>query len=182
MPIVLSIKKFGFWKDRFHIFMVIATLAVFLLYYYILPTHVPEYYFIGAESIIFIYAASTLALLYKTKAKLFVVAFLGFVLVINLSHLVARWRAPGGYSLEAKEYILKEIKSRQQGKSNFAISYNIDVGQDFGLGYLTRWYGIDPRGNPDTVYEIVIPPTRTKEKIDILSSSKNIGVVIHRNE
>ncbi len=52
-PIILSVKKIGFWKDRFHIYMMVATLVVFLCYYYFLPTHVPEYYFIGVESIIF---------------------------------------------------------------------------------------------------------------------------------
>ncbi len=177
-PIVLSIKKIGFWKDRFHIFMIVTTVMAFLGYYYFLPTHVPEYYFIGAESIVFIYAASTLALLYKTKAKLFLIAFLGFVFVVNFSRLVSLWRSSGGYTLEAKEYILREIKSRQKDNPNFAISYNIDVGQEYGLGYLTRLYGIEPRGKPDTVYEIVIPLSRTKETIDILSPSGNIGVVI----
>lgn len=180
-PIILSIKKVGFWKDRFHIFMIVATVVVFLCYYYFLPTHVPEYYFLGAESIIFIYAASTLAILYKTNAKFFVIAFLGFVLFVNFSRLVSLWRSSGGYSLEAKEYILREIKNRQNDSPNFAVSYNIDAGQEYGLGYLTRWYGIEPRGKPDTVYEIVLPSSRTKEKIDILTPSKNIGVVIHHN-
>ncbi len=179
-PVILSIKKIGFWKDRFHIFMVIATVAVFLCYYYVLPTHVPEYYFIGAESIIFIYIVASLALLYKTKAKLFLLIFLGLVFALNFTRLVALWRSPGGYSLEAKEYILREIKNRQRDNPNFAIFYNIDGGQDYGLGYLTRLYGIEPRGKPNTVYEIVLPPSRTKDKIDILSPSKNIGVVIYR--
>lgn len=180
-PIVLSIKKIGFWKDRFHIFMIITTLIVFLGYYYLLPTHVPEYYFIGAESIVFIYAVASLSLLYKTKAKYFLIAFLGFVMVINFSRLVFLWRSSSGYSLEAKKYILQQIKLRQKDNPNFAISYNIDFGQHYGLGHLTRLYGIEPRGKPDTVYEIVLPVSRTKDKVDILLPSGNIGVVIHHN-
>lgn len=177
--LILHIKKIGFWKDRFHGVILLTTIVVFLGYYYVLPTHVPDYYFLGAESIIFIYIVATLSLLVNTKVKFVLPVIIGITLFFNLSSIITLWRSPAGNSLAAKDYILLAIKERQKDNSDFAIMYNIDPGQEYGLGYLTRLYKIEPRGQSKLIYEIVIPASRTKEKLDILTPSEGIGVVIH---
>jgi hypothetical protein len=96
-----------------------------------------------------------------------------------MTSLAVLWRSPGGNTLAAKEYILHAIQDRQKDKPNFAISYNIDYGQQYGFGYLTRLYGIEPRGESDTIYEIVLPISRTKERMEIIAPSNGMGVVIH---
>jgi hypothetical protein len=180
-PIALAAKKIGFWKDRFHVIVLSATPIIFLTYYFILPTHVPEYYFIGAESIIFLYAVASLALLAKTRGKFIIPVLLIVIFFFNMSGLVSLWRIPGNVTLAAKEYILLAIKEKQKDKPNFNILYNIDYGQQYGLGYLTRLYGIDPRGDVDTTYEIVLPLSRTKETLDIVAPSGGIGLIIRNN-
>lgn len=180
--LVMSVKKIGFWKDRFHIFFFISTLVVFLAYNFILPTHVPDYYFLGVESVIFIYFTATLALLAHTKGKFLLPIVVGILICSNMWSLIHLWRSPRNSSLSAKDYILLAIKDRQNDRSGFAITYNIDPGQDYGLGYLTRLYGIDPRGEPDVTYEIVLPISRTKEPLDILAPSGGMGVVIHNRK
>jgi hypothetical protein len=177
-PIILWVKNIGFWKDRFHIVMVLSSIIMFLGYYYLLPTHVPEYYFIGVQSIIFIYAAATLALLLQTKARWVGIVLLGIVLYFNITGLVSLWQHPGGHSLGDKLFILQTIKDRQKDNQNFDVTQNIDYGQHYGFGYLTRLLDIKATGEHDTVYEIVLPTTRTKEKIDILSPSGGIGLII----
>jgi hypothetical protein len=181
VPLAMASKKIGFWKDRFHITILITTLVVFLLYYVVLPTHVPEYYFLGVEVILFIYIVATMGLLLKTQAKIIVLAFVGFLTIYNIGLLTSRWSNSSGFALSEKEFILQKIKTIQGDKPNFDIRYNIDPGQEYGFGYLRRLYNLrTEEGESHTIYEIVMPLSRTTEKIDIFSPSKSIGVIIRK--
>lgn len=173
------IKKVGFWKDRFHIIFFIATIIVFLLYYYVLPTHATDYYFLGAEVIIFIYFVASLSLLAHAKKKLF---FLGIplliVAILNFFALFNLWTNGYTNNLADKEAVIQEIAKRQKD-NKMNIYYDIDYGQQYGFGYLARLYGLNPEGGDNVpTYKIVLPKSKTNEKLDF--SSGNIGLLIEK--
>lgn len=174
-----AIKKIGFWKDRFHIIFLIATIIIFLLYYYVLPTHATGYYFLGAKVIIFIYFIASLSLLAHTKKKLL---FLGIplliVTILNFSALFHLWTNGITNNLADKEAVIKEIAKRQKD-NKLNIYYDIDYGQQYGFGYLARLYGLNPEGGDNVpTYKIILPKSRTDEKLDF--SSGNIGLLIKK--
>lgn len=170
-------KKLGFWRDSFHIFMLGSTIGSFLLYYFLLPTHAPDYYFLGPEVLIFIYIVGAFSLLSRVK---YGTAIMGgsliLVILSNLSLLYHLWQNPPPYSLFNKESIIKEIAKRQED-NKMNILYNIDYGQQYGFGYLSRLYNINPTGgNNFPTYMIILPKSKTHERLDY--SFGGIGLTI----
>lgn len=175
----LAFKRKSFWKNSFHITILVSSVGIFLLYYYMLPTHVPEYYFIGVETILFIYMIASIGYVLTTHLKIVARILLILILLTNVITLITKWRTPSSASLADKSYILRAIEQREKTATDYDIRYNIDPGQDYGLGYLTRLYNLHPNGG-SRIYEIVLPISRTHEKIDIYSPSKSIGVILHK--
>lgn len=178
---ILIIKKNDFWKNNFHVLLLLSTVAIFLGYYFILPTHVPSYYLLGVQTIVFIYTALSMGILFKTKLKFFVFVLLTIVTFFNISSFITDVKHPTSVTLFDKEYLLSQIKQRQKNNHSYAIVYNIDAGQAFGLGYLRRYYNLDDVSKPKVTYEIIIPPSRTTDKPNILSPSGNAAVIIRNH-
>lgn len=175
----LILKRKAFWKNKFHLSILSITAVVFLVYYYLLPKHVPQYYFTGVEVIFFIYGVASLDLLAGRKKTLPI--FYIILLIIIFSNGLALyqwWNRPYHAALFNKEAVIKEIARREQ-KREIEIRYNIDVGQEYGLGYLYRYYNIESMATvKGPIYEIVLPKSRTQESFDFVSG--DIGLIIRK--
>jgi hypothetical protein len=176
----LLVRGIGFWKETFHKVILIITAAVVIGYYLVLPVHAPEYYFYAIETLVFIYTAASLALFRKALFEKIVYIILAAIFFVNISAMYRQWTHPTFISLADKEYIFQQIKLRQANNPHYGIFYTADPGQQYGLGYLQRYYHLDMSGEALTTYEIVIPAYKVVGTPDIISPSKNVAVIIHR--
>ncbi len=168
-------KRIGFWKVNFHLVFFVLTVLAFTFYYYVLKTHSPEYHFLGVEILFFIYFVATVSLLFKKFKQLPpAIAFLLFA--INFSSLHAFWNRSFHISLYDKDRIVKEISKKEKGNNNINIYNKIDFGQQYGLGYLERWYHLDPHGGSPTY--IIVIPTNGKDKYALKSGQ--VGLIIQK--
>lgn len=176
---VLAYRKVGFWKESFHKVMLPVTFSVFVVYYTLFPTHVPEYYFVGIFVLFFFYIGGLVSLLFKRKSlKPILLLILIFLAVINGKELVKSWNHPSPAALYNKEQIVKEISKRQAKGSDFFVSYIREPGWNFGFNYLFTLYGRIPQTIEarKPIYTIVIPKSLSPGNLDY--SSGNIGLIV----
>lgn len=179
---ILIIKKVGFWKDSFHKIVLAITYAVFLIYYTLFPTHVPEYYFQALTSLCILYISANLALLAKKPYFLIVLIFiLGNMAYYNFSLLTNKWNNPSLANLYQKDFIVQEILKKQPQNEEFYVSYIKLPGWNFGFDYLFKYYGRVPqtREAKPPVYTIVIPKSLSENSINI--SAGNIGLILPKD-
>lgn len=168
--IILVWKRIDFWKDKFHISILVITASVSLIYYALLPKHVPPYYFTGITTLLFIYLTASISLLIKSPKKRKVLFFiLTYIVLMNVCILYNLWQRKTYYSLSNKEKIIQEIAKRIPNDRKAEIHYNIEYGWHYGFGYLMRYYNIAPNSTPNRQkYEIVLPLNRTQEHVDYI--------------
>ncbi|MBI4058121.1 hypothetical protein HY405_02325 [Candidatus Microgenomates bacterium] len=176
--LVLVIKKVGFWKERFHLFLFI-TYLVFLLYYSVFPGHVPEYYFLALSTLALLYMSALIGLIFKNHA----LRVIGLAILFNIAYaqgnlIIKHSNNPSLTTLSHKDTIVKAILSRQPEDQEFFVSYISLPGWNFGFAYLFKQYGHEPqtREVKQPIYTIVIPKELSPAAIDI--SSGNIGLIL----
>lgn len=176
---ILIIKRVDFWKVSFHKILLAITYAVFLIYYTLFPTHIPEYYFQALTTLCILYISANLALLTKKSYLLIILALLlGNIVYYNFSLLINKWNNPSLANLYQKDFIVQEIIKKQPQNEEFYVSYIKLPGWNFGFDYLFKYYGRVPqtREAKPPVYTIVIPKSLSEKSIDI--SAGNIGLIL----
>ncbi|MCJ7804135.1 glycosyltransferase family 39 protein [Patescibacteria group bacterium] len=178
--LIFTLRRVHVWKESFHFLTLIITILVFILYYYFLPVHVPEYYFIAPTTLLFFYLLALLGYLAtKPGVKLVVIVFLAYVAFTNIKLLdQKKWSNPNLTTLAYKDRIVKAIIERQPQDKEFSVSYINSPGRNFGFNYLFKLYGRLPQDNvmENATYTIVIPKNLSPESIDI--SSGDIGLIL----
>ncbi len=171
---MVIIKKSGFWQHTFHRVFPLLTVSIFLLYYFFLPVHVPDYYFLGVFTLIFIYFVGNLGILYTHKSWVLLTAILIALVAANGVGFYQLGDIP--YSLGDKEAVFKAIIAASPD-NNKKVYYDTDLGLHFGLGYLQRQYHIQATGGDGSPeYIIVIPKSRREN--EIVFSSGGVGLAI----
>lgn len=173
------LREQDFLKQKFHSVIFFSSTILFLLYYFFLPTHVPEYYFLGVEILFFIYLCSLLGFVLETKRAWITMLLLIGITAANFIPLWQRWTHPQFVSLADKDYVLSVISQKQKTDPHYNFFTTFDPGQQFGMGYLERYYGLTGGQTPTVTYEIVIPASLSKEKPTFTSASGNIAVIEH---
>jgi len=180
MMVIFSLRRVSFWKESFHLLVLLITLLVFILYYFFLPIHVPEYYFIAPITLLFFYFSGVLGYLAtKPLGRIGVSVFLVYVALVNIKILNQnKWSNPSLVTLAHKDAIVKAIIKEQPKNGKFFVSYLNLPGWNFGFNYFFRLYDYIPqdKGVKNAIYTIVIPKSLSIESIDI--SSGNIGLII----
>lgn len=174
----LTLKKIGFWKEKFHSSMFLLTYAVFIIYYsLILPKNVTEYYFLTLTTLTIFYLGGTLSLLLQKKLFLPLLALLLLnAAIFNFQGLLERWKNPSLTNLSHKDAIVKEILKAQPKDERFFVSFIDLPGWNFGFDYLFKYYGHQPdREIKQPIYTIVIPKYLSPGAIKF--SSGNIGLI-----
>lgn len=174
--ILFIFKKSGFGKVSFHKVATVTTFIVFLVYYFLFPANVPEYYFLGLTTIITLYFTATLSLLKNKKALLFLI--LTVITLLNLKILINRWDNDNLITLSHKDLIVREIVKRQVENKPFYVSYISSPGWNSGFDYLFKLYGKEPQIKEvkQPIYTIVIPKYLSADSIDI--SSGGVGLIL----
>jgi hypothetical protein len=179
LMIIFTIKKIHIWKNSFHLVMTSLTIGVFILYYYFLPVHVPEYYFLAPVTLITFYLAGILGfVIRKPKIKFLMIVFLFFIAFINIRQLQYKWSDSSVITLAHKDKIVKEIISRKPINGKYFVSYISLPGWNFGFNYLFKYYRSQPfdRVVDGATFTIVIPKSLSEESIDLYSA--NIGLIL----
>lgn len=159
-------------KNKFHYLFLPITITAFLLYYFLLPTHVPEYYFTGVFTVIFIYF--TIALSFLNKKVLFV--FLAVISLISFYQFENKWSNNNLYTFYYKDRVVNEIAKRESS-NNFRVTYIIDPGWQYGFEYLFKYYGKIPKGQGGSPeYKIFLPTSITNDKLDMVFG--NVGLIL----
>jgi len=179
MMAIFTLRRVSFWKESFHFLMLLVTLLVFILYYFFLPIHVPEYYFIGPIVILFFYFSGILGF-WTTRplGKMGVIVFLTWVTLVNIQNLYFdKWTNPRLITLAHKDAIVKAIIKEQPQNEPFFVSYLNIPGWNFGFDYFFRLHDYKPedKGVEKAIYTIVIPKALSIDSIDF--SSGNIGLI-----
>lgn len=176
--IYLTVKKHSFLKDKFHLGFYLITFLVFTIYYYLSPTHVPEYYFWAVTTLSLFYISGLLSLmLQKPTGKIILFAILMYLLLTNLRSLQTKWDNPSLITLFHKDVIVREILKHQTTDKYF-VSYIALPGWNFGFDYLFKLSGNYPdykRAEPPT-YTIVIPKSLSGTDSDFTSG--NIRLIL----
>jgi len=179
MAVIFTLRRVSFWKESFHLLMILITLLVFILYYFFLPLHVPEYYFIAPIVLLFFYFSGVLGF-WTTRplGRIGVLVFLVFVALVNIKTLnQGKWANPNLITLAHKDTIVKAIIKEQPKDEKFFVSYLNLPGWNFGFDYFFKLYGYKPedKGVENAIYTIVIPKILSIDSIDV--SSGNIGLI-----
>ena len=176
--IYLTVKKYLFLKDKFHLLFYLLSFVVFTVYYYLSPTHVPEYYFLAVTTLSLFYISGLLSLmLQKPSTKVILIGVFLYLLVVNFQSLRTKWDNPSLITLYHKDAVVREILKHQSNDKYF-ISYIKEPGWNFGFDYLFKYYGNYPdykRAEPPT-YTIVIPKGLSGTEADF--SSGNIRLIL----
>lgn len=175
---IYIIRKIDFWRNSFHRIVPLLTLSIFVLYYFLLPVHVPDYYFFGVFTLLFMYFVGNLHILFLQKKYVLLTAILIAIAAANVVGFYQLGDIP--YSLGDKGTIMKTIIALHPD-SNKQVYYDTDPGLHFGLGYLQRYYQMEATGGPGSPeYIIVIPKDRRKEEITVFSGG--VGLVVKNNQ
>lgn len=178
--ILFTIKKIHVWKESFHLWAIIATCLIFVLYYGFLPTQVIGYYFSAPTVILVFYLAGILGYFAARKlSRFFVAIFLIFLLFVNLKTLIfERWLNPNLITLSHKDKIIGTIIEKQPKGKDFFVSFLNAPGWNFGFNYFFKIYGRIPKDKAvnDYIYTIVIPKELSPDSINF--SSGNIGLIL----
>jgi hypothetical protein len=162
------------WKNVFHKVMLPLTFIISLVYYFLLPSHSPEYYFIGTETILFIYFYYGLS---KLKVRyILLVTFL--VLIYNFHLLQLRWNRDNLTTIYHKDQAVKRILSMQPKDEDFFVSYISKPGWKWGFDYFFKLYDRLPQTKEvkDPIYTIVVPKELVSDDYDY--ESGNIRLIL----
>jgi len=177
---ILVWKKIGFWKDKFHSYITLLVILIFLIYYgLLLPKNVTEYYFLAVKVLTIFYIGATLSLLLKNKHLSLILAIILIYLgITNFRLLKIEWDNPSKITLFNKDVIVSEIIKRQPQNQEFYVSYISNLGWNFGFDYLFKYYNRIPQTKvaKPPIYTIVIPKSLSIDSINITSS--NIGLIL----
>ena len=133
------VRKLGFWKDNFHRIVIILFPITTLFYYYVLPVHAPDYYFLSAQWIYLLYVFATFGLLLQNRKLMWTV--IGFVIIIfcfNIQLVYMKWQSPQA-TFGNKEDVINYIVSHAKN-SQYNLSYIVGPGEQYGYGYLVRYF------------------------------------------
>jgi len=168
-------KNLGFHLPIFYI-----TLVVFILYYTLFPSHVPEYYLQATAVMFIIYLSFLISQLFKHKiARYFLTGYAIYYLIVCIFLTNKQWSHPKLRTLGHKEFIVDKIVEDAKDKNDFAISYITTPGWSFGFESLFRLKNKEPTGK-GSVYTIVSPIDKLKpSEIDVVSG--NVGLVYPKN-
>ena len=178
---ILAWRKIDFWKESFHRVMLPLTFGIFVIYYTLFPTHVPEYYFLAISVLFFFYTGGIVSLLAKRRIlRPILVLIVVFLAVVNFKGLIDSWNYPTPAALYNKDQIVKEILRRQPSTSDFYVSYIKELGWNFGFNYLFTYYGHTPQTKEakKPIYTIVIPKSLSLGNLDFTSG--NIGLIVEQ--
>ncbi len=163
-------------SSKFHLIL-IPTIILFIVYYLLFPTHVPDYYLGGISSLLLIYVSVSATFLYQTNWGKVILFFwcLGIISQTSLK-LSANYTNPSLANLAHKDAIVREIKADSQGKQIY-ISYITELGWKFGYQYLIDYYHINQSSTAEgvPVYTIVSPRSFSPDSIG--KSFGNIGII-----
>ena len=179
LMLIFTIRRVGVWKESFHLLAIGVTLLAFVLYYYFLPVHVPEYYFMAPVVLLFFYLTAIFGyLITKSGVRMGVAALLIWIFFVNVKLLQNKWANPSLITLAHKDRIVKAIIEKQPHNKDFFVSYINLPGWNFGFDYLFKLYDRKPKSSyvAGYSYTIVIPKSLSPESIDI--SSGNIGLIL----
>lgn len=180
MMVIFSLRRVSFWKESFHLLVFLITFLVFIFYYFFLPIHVPEYYFMAPATLLFFYFSGVLGYLAtKPWGRIGVSVFLVCVALVNIRTLYqGKWSNPSLVTLAHKDAIVKAIIKEQPKNGKFFVSYLNLPGWNFGFNYFFKLYDYIPqdKGVKNAIYTIVIPKSLSIESLDI--SSGNIGLIM----
>jgi hypothetical protein len=154
-------RKKDFGEKSFHLITMAIIPVVFVLWYTFLPKPAPPYYFLGIQTVFFIYFVAVLDTLLSGVRGVGVV-FIVLTLIVFSNSLVLynSWHSLWQAGLFHKEAIVKEI-ARREPTNQMHIFFDTEMGQAFGFDYLLRYYQVEPRGDAtDPTYTIVLlrPP------------------------
>jgi len=157
-----AIKKIGFWKDKFHITILLSTIIIFLAYYYFLPIHASDYYFLGVNLILLLYIIATFALFTKsTSTRILLLAFGVIIFYFNATMYINHLRFQL-FTLGNKDAVVQTIVAKEKNQE-YGVGYEVEPGWQYGFGELFRFY--------DKAYNI--KPTKVaKKNIYTISSKK----------
>jgi hypothetical protein len=153
--------------------------GIFVIYYTLFPTHVPEYYFLAISVLFFFYTGGIVSLLAKKRGlRPILILILAFLAVVNFKGLFDSWNYPTPAALYNKDQIVKEILRRQPPTSDFYVSYIKELGWNFGFNYLFALYGHTPQTKEakKPIYTIVIPKSLSLGNLDFTSG--NVGLIV----
>jgi hypothetical protein len=175
-----AVKKIGFWKDNFHITILLSSIIFFLAYYYLLPIHASDYYFLGVNLILLMYIIATILLFTKNKTtRIFLLAFGGIIFFFNatlyINHLRFQLFTLGNKDAVVKAIVLKE-KNHEYG-----VGYEVEPGWQYGFGELFRFYdkayNIKPiKGAKKNIYTISSKKQKNRGALLISSGTLNVYV------
>ncbi len=161
---IINLKKTFKRRGGFHRQLLTSTTVITLGYYFLLPIHAPDYYFLAVKTLVFLYVTLALGQLILIGKKPLFICLFSLIWIANMfSYTVAHQRL--GLSLADKDRAFKYLAA-QAVNNRITISYDVDYGQHYGLGYLTRYYQLDKLPDlalPQATYTIVIPSSRRKE-------------------
>jgi len=179
--LVAVIKKTGFWKDSFHATMLGVTALIFTAYYFLLPTHVPEYYFLPIHILGLMYVVAAVSLSSPTIVKKWVLPFVCLAIVFkNFNMFTGEWNNPNLKNLSQKDAIIKQVINHTQNNSAFFVSYIMPYGDNTGYPYLFKIYNRTPSNDVSKpIFNIVYPKASITEKHDF--SAGNIGLILPKN-
>jgi 4-amino-4-deoxy-L-arabinose transferase-like glycosyltransferase len=181
--IFLILRGVGKWRESFHRFVLPLTFVTVVIYYQFFPTHIPEYYYLALTTLTFVYLCYLLSFLSKKKYLLPVL----FLILVNIIQFNFRqlweqkWNKNTLTGLAQKDFIVKEIISRQPPDQNFYISYISLPGWKSGFSYLFKYYNRIPSSTIEglPVYTIVIPKFMSPDSINIYSG--DVGLILPDN-
>ncbi len=178
--LALAFLAYQLTSSKFHLTFILATI-VFLVYYLVFPTHVPEYYLGGITSLLLVYVSISASYLYKSSwgKVVLLIWCLGIISQTSLT-LSEKYTNPSLVSLAHKDAVIREIKADSQGKTVY-ISYITELGWKFGYQYLIDYYQINqsPTAQDVPVYTIVSPRSFSPDSIG--KSYGNIGIIYPNN-
>ncbi len=160
-------------------FIFYLTLAINILYYWIYPRHVPEYYFIASLPLIILFTSAILIYIWRYPfGKILTVLFISLVIYQNdyiFSPQTSRFN--NGATLGHKDSIVKSIVNNQPNDQDYSVSYIMERGREFGFQYLFKYYGHPPVNEiKPPIYSIVLPKRQVNPQ-ELNSTGGEIGVI-----
>ncbi len=163
--------------------LLILTFIVVIAYYLVYPRNVPNYYLMALIPVTLLYTSALLVCLWYSKyLRVFVLAFLGLIVVSNLQVYYGQVTSPSKFNLAQKDAAVKSIVDHQRGKGDFSISYFTAYGREFGFQYFFTLYGLEPRKEvKPPVYSLVMPKAQVAAD-DLSLEFSDIGVIFPEME
>lgn len=171
--LVLIYLRRNFWKNSFHKIILFSTYLIFISYYFLLPVNITEYYFIGLNTIFFIYSVASFSQIKNNRIVLFVIFSL---ILINLHQWYQQTQRSNGMTLSDKEMVVKQIVLHTSEDKPFFVSYITRPGFSFGYSYLFKIHNRIPSTDAKPpIFNIVSPKSLVGDEFDF--ESGDIGLI-----